>query len=152
MPSIDRKTFCRWPLLTPSFWLRPSTLATSASEEICLNACAISSAAGLGERASFGRQRRHARKPDLSASSAVSKNETFSAFGVFEEHAGRQKMPVVRTPKKNTPSNSPFFVLTACHRQSSFPKTFFIVKVYTDSENRFYPKTIIQLSGSDSRF
>ena len=37
------------------------------------------------------------------ASDGVAKNSTFSGFGVLAGQPGRQKMPVVRTPTRNTP-------------------------------------------------
>jgi hypothetical protein len=42
---------------------------------------------------------RHARKPACSASAGVTKKLTFCRFGLREEHEGRQKTPVVCTPK-----------------------------------------------------
>ena len=51
-----------------------------------------------------GLQRLHARKPPKSASRTVPKKTTFSGFGLRARHDGRQKMPVVRTPRKKMPS------------------------------------------------
>jgi hypothetical protein len=54
----------------------------------------------LFENSTFvGLHLRQALKPASSAASADAKNETFSCLGVLDEHDGRQKIPVVRTPK-----------------------------------------------------
>src|SRR5262245_3457549 len=57
--------------------------------------------------ASKGAQRLHGRNPANRASPTVAKNVTFSGSGLRAGHAGRQKMPVVFTPVKNTPSYEP---------------------------------------------
>src|SRR5687767_6413763 len=53
--------------------------------------------------ASSGWQRLQGRYPARIALPALLKNSRCSAFG-RDGHDGRQKMPVVLTPKKNTPS------------------------------------------------
>src|SRR5207248_3690332 len=72
----------------------------------------------------LGRQRRHSRKPALSASCGLRKNVTFSRLGRFEGHEGRQYTPVEETANTNFPSLAPSRSSTACHRESSI--TFFI--------------------------
>jgi len=47
----------------------------------------------------IGVQRRQGRKPAVSASRVLPKNSTFSRLGFFAGQVGRQKMPVVRTPR-----------------------------------------------------
>src|SRR5690606_24243352 len=68
---------------------------------------------------SLGRQRRHGRNPAVSASAAVEKNTTFSRFGGFDRHDGRQKIPVVFTAKKNTPSKFLSLAKRAFQRRST---------------------------------
>jgi hypothetical protein len=53
---------------------------------------------------SRGRQRRHGRYPACSASWGVGKYSTFVARGLRAGQVGRQKIPVVRTATKKTPS------------------------------------------------
>src|SRR5262245_48100632 len=56
----------------------------------------------LSADAGPGRQRLHGRKPAARAAAIDSKNETFSRLGSREGQPGRQKTPVVRTPKKKS--------------------------------------------------
>jgi hypothetical protein len=52
----------------------------------------------------MGRHRLHGRKPARRASLELGKNSTFSGRGLRAVHDGWQKIPVVATPVKNTPS------------------------------------------------
>jgi len=54
---------------------------------------------------SIGLQRLHGLNPLSRASFVVWKNVTFLGSGFLAEHVGLQKMPVVMTPVKKTPSN-----------------------------------------------
>jgi len=47
---------------------------------------------------------RQGRYPANTASFGDGKNSTFSVFGLRAWHDGRQKIPVVRTPRKKSPS------------------------------------------------
>src|SRR3990172_3251477 len=53
---------------------------------------------------SKGRHRLHGRYPANTASRTLEKKFTFCGSGLLAGHEGRQKIPVVRTPRKNTPS------------------------------------------------
>src|SRR2546423_14764399 len=67
----------------------------------------------------LGRQRRHARKPAVSASCGLGKNGTFSRRGRLDGHDGRQYTPGDETAKTNLPSLAPSRPRTACQRESS---------------------------------
>jgi hypothetical protein len=66
-------------------------------------------------------------------------------LGVFDEHDGLQNMPVVRTPKKNKPSNCGFFASTARHRQSIFVnRSPIMIQSLLPLRPAFYPKSVVQ--------
>ena len=92
---------------------------SAAALRIASNAFATRSAAIPGKYSLSGRHRLHGRNPALSASVRVGKNDTFSRLGGRDAHEGLQKMPVVRTAKKNTPSKAFALFLTASHLQSA---------------------------------
>ena len=69
--------------------------------------------------AAFGRQRRQARKPALSASCGLAKKVTFSRRGRLDGHDGRQYTPVDETANTKLPSLAPSRFTTACQRESS---------------------------------
>jgi hypothetical protein len=119
IPSVFLKVFCRCPVLTFNSPARSSTDAISISWFLkSLNAFEMISADGSTNFASSGLHRMQARKPARCASSAVTKNETFSRFGRRELHEGLQKIPVVRTPKNMTPSKRPSFSVNASQNLS----------------------------------
>jgi hypothetical protein len=99
------------------------------------------SAEGSTNFASSGLHRKQARKPARWASSAVTKNETFSRFGRRELHDGLQKMPVVRTPKNMTPSKLRSFSVNASQNLSV--ADLIIASLITNAD-RFYPKSVMQ--------
>src|SRR5439155_19979784 len=69
--------------------------------------------------AAFGRQRKQARKQELSAYCSLSKKVTFSLRGRLDTHDGRQYTPVDETANTKLPSLAPSRFTTACQRESS---------------------------------
>src|SRR5215510_9181308 len=64
---------------------------------------------------SSGRQRLHGLKPANIASWTLEKYFTFCGSGLLAGHDGRQKIPVVCTPRKKTPSyDGSFFIYARC--------------------------------------
>ena len=85
---------------TPRARKSPSVIRAPASR----STWAMSSAAHAGcSSTSSGLQRLHGRYPATMAALGVAKYSTFLGSGLRAGQVGRQKMPVVRTPKKNRP-------------------------------------------------
>src|SRR5690606_4132026 len=126
-----RKAFCDTPNISLNAFCRragDAPVISESSATVSMPPIAIVSRTRPMKRAftsaailSLGRQRRHGRKPADSASATVEKNTTFSCFGIFDLHDGRQKMPVVFTAKKNTPSKFLSLDRSAFQRQFSDP-------------------------------
>jgi hypothetical protein len=74
---------------------------------------------------SNGLQILHGLYPWASDSFADLKNSTFFFFGFRALHVGRQKMPVVLTAAKNSPSKEVSFSTRALYMTSSVNKSIF---------------------------
>jgi hypothetical protein len=110
-PKCRANSLVRWRAPTPTRLANISTEAFSPSSAPSrrISRVARSTVVRLPFHAAqngavSGRHLKHGRKPAASAAIALGKNRTFSARAGRTGQTGRQYIPVVRTPVKNSPS------------------------------------------------